>query len=392
MKARGWLPALLLYLLACPTAHAYAPQEVWSVETAGLQASSHGGFFLLEERLPYKAKVTEPSLYAYQVLDPITGKRLLTLPGEYHRARVSGGLLLTVRSGEETPRRLIEAWDLNTGKPLWRVPATSESWNEVLLGEVYEGHLFFGDDEGIHKVRVPDATVVQTRAPANIAKRFDYQIRRGRPLVVAGGRVYFADGHRIWGLQADDLSRGWSNYCDAEIGLADDKGVTGIGIKHVLVSLKPDGTPYFVPDNRRDAGRHWFLEDLRGARSDPPAIGGLAIAHGLLYDVVDRYKRHDARHIQHISYYLAAFDRFSGEVRWKVPMRASHCAAYGDKVVVIARHGGSPSHRPARSRLEVYDSRGNRLWRGPVPERLRGIVAAPGRFAVLDDRMLRCYK
>jgi hypothetical protein len=106
-----------------------------------------------------------------------------------------------------------------------------------------------------------------------------------------GGRVYFnLDGHRIYGLDANDLQRGWWNYCDARVDVADEEGVYGgATILYVVGAVSKAYSPVIFgdkvavyaghrkgrgkdlppdPDSNAPAGFHWRLEiyDLQSGR------------------------------------------------------------------------------------------------------------------------------
>lgn len=385
-KGGAWLAAIVICLVSCwAVADGSVPELVWTVGVRGISVRSQDGWLILK-RPGYLSE----EHFAYQVLDPISGRPMLTLRKQYHKCRISGDILLAACSvSEESRGTIIEGWDIISGKLLWPVPAS----NQVLLGEVYEGHLFFGDDEGIHRINLAEWEPVQTRSWQETIEPPRYSIRN-RELVVAGGRVYFGDGHRIWGLQADDLGRGWWHWCNAEVGLADEAAVSGIGIGHHLVSLRPNGEHYFQPFVAGKEGSSWWLPCWR-----PTFPGGLqvvedlVITQALLYQRRPEFSLGDPGHIRRISWYLAAFDRFTGEVKWKVPMEPHGYAVYGDKIAVAAGHRTSGAESTMQYRMEIYNSKGKRLWRGPLlPKHPSQIVGVRDRFGVISNHEMRCYK
>ncbi len=396
-KVSAWLAAIVICFPSCwAVAEGYVPEMAWPAQglilrVVRLTVRSEDGWLIKKN----PGNISQEH-YAYTVIDPISGRHMLSLGQNFHNYRVSGDILLVVRSlTEEGPDRIIEGRDIVSGKRLWMVPATSEYYNQVLLGEVYEGHLFFGDDEGIHKIKLPEGEPVQTRSwQETIEHPYRGSSIRHGELVVAGGRVYFGDGHRIWGLEADDLGRGWWNWCNASIGFADEAGVSGTGIGHHLVSLRPNGEHYFEPSVPGKEEWSWRLP-CWGPKypGELQVLGDLVITEALLYQKHKEFDTDDPRRIRCISLYLAAFDRFTGDVKWKVPMKPHAYAVYGDKIAVAAGHRTSGAESTMQYRIEIYNSQGKRLWRGPIlPKRPWDILGVRDRFAVIDEDGMHCYE
>ena len=84
-KGSAWLAAIVICLLGCwAVADGYVPELVWTVGVRGIGVRSQNGWLILK-RPGYLSE----EHFAYQVLDPISARPMLTLHKQYHNCRVS---------------------------------------------------------------------------------------------------------------------------------------------------------------------------------------------------------------------------------------------------------------------------------------------------------------
>lgn len=407
------LALLPLSLLLVGVCHAYSPRLLWTRPlNPGQTVEGHDGWLIVRPPLSYSEGNNRPGIvliadppadgspapaegtqirgrpWDLTVIRPDTGEVAAQLHGCYSAFRGSGNTLLAAREVGAL-KSVVEAWDLNTGKLTFHVSAQppSDPRQGLTLSEVVGGRFHFGDAKGIHLCDLRRGQVVRSWPPLRDCVGGESADAR----FAVSDRFYYNDGHSIGITRMADYPHGWWYSYATEIALADEDGVIGVGgYFRTIVSLSPRGRLYF--DSRPWRGDlFWTVE----YPITPAHLSGRSVVlrADLFRDIpIPNAKPGERDRMLHeLSQYLVAFDRFTGRVPWKVPMLADSYAVCPDKIAVMAGHrrGDDIEHR-----LEVYDLRGHRLWRGSQTwgEDRPLVVPAGQCFALAAPPELRCYR
>lgn len=369
-----------------------APQRLWNrVFPGATTIKAQGGWLIVnDDEKPIS------------IIDPADGSTVLRLTG-YSRARASPSLVTAVRSGVANGKgaaSFLDAWKMPEGVKQWSCPVAESTQP----GDTWNGYYYFSDVKGIHRIPLAPG-----KRSSELVRAFEI---RGSALPgprIGGNRLYFSDGHSIYGLDLNAPQHAWAAYCDCLVEFADVDGAYGSGtVSFNLAALRPTGKPAGVatdglPTRRpgaqvsaAESGEHFFRVFSRGDFT----VAGNAITSGG-YDCVSNYS-YDPPSV--ISEYLYVFHKLTGKLLWKKPMSAVHSVLLPGKVMVWAGHRRPKSapHGPNRVpgiedlewRLETYDlETGRRLWRSPARrDPLPGLVAVGRHYFMLENGRLTGYQ
>lgn len=363
------------------------PRQLWSRRLPGAVSLAAEDRWLLVR--PYGP--------GCQVLDPETGRTAMEAR-DCVLARVTGGLLVTARPVEGSRRYdprarwTIEATNVSSRDTEWSIDADGEPG----LGDVVGGCFYYGDRAGLHRLPIPprNPTGEQVRA---FPESFTPQPR------VWVDRVWFSDGHKLYSLDAGDLTRGWWYYCDCAPVSADEDGAysistNGYGLDALSTAGKRIWRPW-SPERGRIAHGRDFFRDTFSVSGDYLVVGGRDFRSPVIGPPEERWYAELGTPVV-TSPYLYALRKRTGELIWRKPMAAVHPVVAGGKVVVWAGHRHTRrvdiSPYPGNVgpgldwRLEVRDLSSGRLrWSGRRRrDSLPALEALGPRFFTLDRGVL----
>jgi hypothetical protein len=308
-------PLTLLLSLTFSIVHAQPLTQIWQSEPMDrAEVAASAKYVLLT------TDGAGPKVFAADDFRP-----LAQWPGV--KAALAGDVLLQLRDQQfqgysEKAKRLGRRWK-------WPAPDGVEWMN--LDGEV----LYYGDGKGIHAMSTATGEVLSTR------ENFSH----GRGLI-GGSRIYFSTGHEIIGLDKSDLTKGWRYYCDAATFGADERGVFGSTRSNKPFSISADATSAWKQAVAIPQAPFWN-SDLE----IPAATADRLFFTAILQNWPDRRKPGPTSLGKH----LAAFERNTGTLLWKIQLIASSPVAFKGNVALLT------STREGESRIEVRSAKDGQL-------------------------------